>query len=507
MRIIHTDELSLSERLPLDAEYWTYCGLDCCVTQDVERGMREAYPPITHPNAYATYAFEKALQGPYLDMMLRGFAVDHSARQDAARVLHKRRENLFEKLQLLAHEVWQRPLNPASPKQLQEFFYREMCIEPVFVSKKGIRRISTDREALEKIEEQHFLARPLVSLILLLRDIDKQLQIMECQLNSRGRFDSFYNIAGTETGRPSSRESAFGTGGNAQNIDPDLRYVFIADEGMKLFSIDLEQVEARDVGFILGNLFSDWSMLDACESGDFHTTNAKKIWKERPWTGDRAADRLIAEEIFYRTFSFRDMSKRGGHLTNYMGTSWTAAKSLKVPIKIMDEFQQRYCKGEGSAYPSLPRYWQWVATQLQTKGVLHNLFGRERRFFGRPNSDATLREGIAFIPQSTTGDRMNEGLLRCWRTVPQAQMLAQGFDSITGQLPDDAQFDSRVEKMLKLIEIPLRANNGREYIVPGEAKVGWNWGAATPSNPHGLVKWKKGGEKRIAPRYDLERVM
>lgn len=515
MPYISTDLLNaarpgLGQGLSPGEIHQTYCGLDCAVTWEVHAELNRLFnqPP-------AIYSFERALQGPYLEIMQRGFRVDQFARSEGCRDLTGRIAALQETLNEFAQACWGRPLNPRSPDQLKKFFYSELGLPEVRISQKGERKVSTNREALEKLEESYLHARPIISCILAIRDLGKQLSVLDTEIDSDGRFRTSYNIAGTETGRPSSSSNAFGTGGNTQNIAPSLRYIFVADPGWKLCVIDLEQVEARDVGWFCGVLFGDWRYLNACEAGDLHTANAKLTWKELPWTGEAKADRKLAERPFYREFSYRDMAKRGGHLSNYMGTAWTMARVLKIPQAIADEFQQRYCRGkrDETAYPCISDYWGWIAEQLQTTNCLTTPFGRERHFFGRPGDDTTLREAIAFLPQSTTADRMNLGLWRVWKHMPQIQLLAQTFDSITFQYREGD--DGVIPEALARIKVELRAPNGRSYVVPGEAKIGWNWGGAVTArnqkdeeevrqarglsskkpkrlNPDGLIKWRPG---------------
>lgn len=500
MPYISTEDLA-PHLMTNEVQQQAYNGLDCCVTYEVHNELNRIFnqePEI--------YSFERALQGPYLEIMQRGFLVDQTSREMAARELRARMEVLQGILNEFAEPIWGKPLNANSYKQLQTFFYRELGLPEQWISQKGQRKLSTNREVLEKLE-QYLYARPIIACILALRDCAKQLQTFEIEIDSDGRFRTSYNIAGTESGRPSSSSNAFGTGGNAQNIAPGLRYPFIADKGYKLACIDLEQVEARDVGWFEGVLFGDWTFLDACESGDLHTNNSKLVWPELPWTGDNARDRKIADGQFYREFSYRDMSKRGGHLSNYMGTAWTMSRNLKIPLKVAEEFQSRYCKGPNCAFPAHQRYWQWIAEELQTTNKLITPFGRVRHFFGRSGDDTTLREAIAFLPQSTTADRMNLGLWKVWKYMPEVQLLGQGFDSITFQYK--GRDEDVIPQALKLLEVELvDPKSGRKYIVPAEAKVGWNWGAAVSMetinqdrgngrkpqrpNPDGLVKWKPG---------------
>lgn len=522
MPVIQTAELRPGS-LDASANHQVYCGLDSAITLEVneELGRQFNQPP-------AIYSFTRELQGPYLDIMRRGFAVDSIGRHQAAQVLRRRLGTMMAQLDRLAMTAWDRPLNARSSDQLKSFFYLKLRLPEVWQSQKGQRKLSMNREALEKLET-HLYARPFISLILAIRDLAKQLEVLETSIDSDGRFRTSYNIVGTETGRPSSSENAFGTGGNAQNISPALRYVFVSDPGYKLAVIDLEQVEARDVGFFCGCLFGDWSYLDACESGDLHSNNAKRIWPELSWPGNAAGDRAIADSNFYREFSYRDMAKRGSHLSNYMGTAWTASRFLKVPVGIMEEFQARYIRGRAAkpgrpainpAFPVIAQFWDWIASELQTTSLLETPFGRRRHFFGRPGDDTTLREAIAFMPQSTTADRTNLGLWRIWKRMPEVQVLAQTYDSVTFQYREDADEAEILSRALELMRVELIAPSGRSYVVPGEAKIGWNWGNAVSEtdvakakaggkrlprlNPGGLKKWSpKSPDTRQRPSGSL----
>lgn len=526
MPVIQTGGLTPNS-LRGNANLQVYNGLDCCITMEVFEEINKDYSGRQVP---AIYSFERALQAPYLEIMQRGFLVDDLARRAASTELRQRMTYLQEVLDEFARAVWDKGLNPRSPKQLQEFFYQRMRIPEIQISIKGERKTSLNREVLEKLHDGYLFARPFTNLILAFREAAKQLEVFETEIDSDGRIRTSYNIAGTETGRPSSSENAFGTGTNLQNIAPALRYVFVADPGWKLCVIDLEQVEARDVGFFCGCLFDDWKFLDACESGDLHTNNSKLIWPELGWTGEPLRDKELASQVFYRDFSYRDMAKRGGHLSNYFGTAWTAARSLKVPIGIMEEFQARYIRGgviKGQfvepAYPCIAKWWSWTGQQLQTSHTLTTPFGRRRHFFGRPGDDTTLREAIAFLPQSTTADRMNLGLWRVWSKMGgSVQLLAQTYDSITFQFREESSPDEIISQALELIRVELISPSGRRYVVPGEAKVGWNWGYQVLQgdvdkalkagkrpprlNPEGLAKWKLGKKDERTRRLGLARM-
>jgi DNA polymerase I-like protein with 3'-5' exonuclease and polymerase domains len=452
------------------------------------------------------YDFERALQAPALEMMLRGWKVDQYERKKAIDELKVQVAFLNKRLQrMFAVFTDGKPLgvnkktldlvNPNSPKQLQEFFYKKMHLPEVWVSKQGKRGLSMDREALEKLS-QNYYAMPICSAIMSIREATKSIKVLETEIDPDGRMRTSYNIAATETGRWSASKNAFGTGGNLQNWKERLRRIMVADQGWKICAIDLEQADAREIGFTMGVLFDDWTYLDACESGDLHTNSCKLVWPELGWSGEPGYDRKLAEQIFYRDFSYRDMSKRGGHGTTYLGTPFTMSRHLKVPVRVMELFQERFF----NAYPSIPRLHLWAARELQTSYRLRTYFGRDRHFMGRANDDSTLREAVAFLGQSPTADRMSRGVYNIWEQLRHRTRLI-------GQLHDAVYFLYRPEEEAEIIplalrccEIPVKAPNGRSFFVPGEAKVGWNWSKKhdekkpldakrNPFNPNGLVKW------------------
>lgn len=470
---------------------WWYNSLDAAVTLEIHEGLLAK----NGNNSRSVYDFERSLQGPALDMMLRGFRIDFAWRNHMIAVTEKRLEKVEEQLQRLAHATWGKELNPRSPTQLKDFFYNALSLPEVWTSKKGVRSLSTDREALEKLS-QYYIALPVINSVLLARDASKKLSVLRTSIDPDGRMRCTYNVCGTETGRWASSRNVFGRGSNLQNITEELRRMFVADPGYILVYIDGEQAESHGVGFIHGRLFGDWTYLDMCEAGDLHTAVAKLVWPKMDWTGDLKKDRELAEQPFYRHFSFRDMSKRGGHGTNYYGKPHTMARHLKVNKGLIEVFQHNYFK----EIPAMSRWHTWVAEQISNHSNLITFVGRSRDFFGRPNDDTTLREAIAFEPQSVVGDLINEGGYRVWKKFPQAQALGQHHDAYVFQIPVDQV--SIIPEMIKTFEIPVTDPASRRTLtIRGEAKVGWNWANSEVSipvekrkfrdgNPDGLVKWK-----------------
>ena len=488
---------------------WVYNGLDCAVTLEIRNTLLQQLDPITRK----TYNFSLALQGPIFEMSLRGLLVDKARR---AEVLAKYRNQLMQigtQLDAIINDGIGLSLNWRSNAQLKKLFYDVMSLPPVRKrDANGAMSPTVNREALEKLT-QYMMAEPLCNRILLLRDIDKKRSFLETELDADSRMRSNYNIAGTNTGRLSSAVSDFGTGTNSQNVDRDLRSVFVADKGMKLGNLDLEQADARNVGAINWNLFvgshgEDFAgaYLNACESGDLHTTVCRMAWHDLNWADDAKANKVVAEAIAYRNDSYRQLAKKLGHGTNYYGTPPTMARHTKVDRKIIEEFQARYFRG----FPAIPAWHEWVKSELKSTHQLTTLMGRRRSFFGRAEEASTLREAIAFAPQSMTADEVDTGLLRLFR-ANRVQLLAQVHDSILIQYPEE-QEDEIIPWAIDLMKVTIPLTKGREFHVPVDAKVGWNWGDTTfekdgktvKENPDGLMKYKGHDPRKRTEKVPLD---
>lgn len=486
---------TLSPNLDPHTSYQVYNGLDCCLTFEIFETLENQLRQKSEPHAALIYSFERAMQAPALDIMKRGWRIDQKERESGQALLRVKQSKLTAILNVLASAVWDKSLNANSPAQLKSFFYVHMGLPEQHSIVQGVRRVSTNREALEKLSV-YFYAKPLINAILALREVTKKLSVLETEVSRDGRMRTSYNVAGTETGRWNSSASADGSGTNLMNVTEELRRMFVPDPGMKIGHLDKEQAEARVVGLLVYKVCGDSTYLDACESGDLHTTTARLVWPSLNWTGDNAQDREIAEQAFYRHFSYRDMSKRGGHLTNYFGKPPMMGRHLKIPVQTAINFQDSYFK----AFPGIREWHEWVRRELAKSQSLTTLLGRSRTFYGRPGDDATLREAIAFEPQSVIGDMVNLIIWLIWKHERRAQLLGQTYDSIDLQYPDNPEAEASIlTHCLKLAEIPLTARD-RTIIIPTECSTGYNWSKHDPKcrihkdgNPRGLKKWRGSG--------------
>jgi len=500
VRIIQTADLVQGKKLSRNDKDWIYNGLDCCVTLEVFHEIQ----PMLDNTSQRTYEFSMTLQGPVMEMQTRGVLIDIERRNQVLGKYKAQIARVARNLSRIVKKGIGVDLNWRSPKQLGQLLYDVMGIPAVRKrNAHGFMARTTNRDALEKLTN-YFMAEPICNHILTLRDLDKKRQFLETGIDKDNRIRCNFNIGGTNSGRLSSSMSDFSTGTNLQNIDPDLRSVFIPEPGMKFGNLDLEQADSRNLGAMCWNLFHKshgeefaGSYLDACESGDLHTTVCQMASPELEWTGDLTKDRKLADQVYYRNKTYRDKSKTLGHGTNFLGKPPTMAKHSKFPVSDIILFQSNYFK----AFACIPEYHKWVAAQLKEFGCLETLLGRRRFFFGRHYDEKTIRDAVAYIPQSMTADEIDQGIINIFMNRLRAkfdiQLLIQVHDSILFQYPEHLEHEIIPWALAQLkLTIPLFAD--REYFVPVDAQVGWNWGYQTDDNPGGMIKYT-GKDERTRP--------
>lgn len=494
-RIIHTDNVGPDEITNQTERDWIYNGLDCCVTREVLDAIEPQLDEVTG----ATYDFSRALQGPVLEMNLRGVLVDQHRKTEVIDEFYDKIDHLERNLERIVLEGVGMPgFNWRSNNDLQTLFYEKLQI-PV-VTYKG--RPTVNRAALEKMEA-YTIAKPIVAHMSAMRELAKKIGVLKTGIDSDGRIRTTYNIAGTDTGRFSSSGSAFGTGGNLQNIEESLRSIFIADPGYKFAKCDAKSGESFVVGAIEWNLFNDPTYLEACESGDPHTAVARICWPQLDWTGDLKRDKAIAEGPYYRHYSYRFMCKKLGHGSNYGGFPATLAAQTKLPVEVVVAFQPKYF----GAFPAHQRWQDHVKKEIMTKGVLTSLTGRRRWFFGHRNDPETFRAAIAYDPQGSLADIVNTAMLRIWRKN-YVIIALQDHDALTFMYPEEIE-DEIIPQIMQDLVVRVPLANGRELAIPYDCKVGWNRGDYDPiKNPEGLRDYK-GTEtrKREAQVGILDRII
>lgn len=461
-----------------------YNGFDVIVTRDVHNALAAQMDP----SSQRAYDFSRALQGPTMEMKLRGVLIDQVRKQEVIDDLAEKIDQLEGQLERIVLDgVGMQSFNWRSNDDLQSLFYEHLGLP----TETFHGRPTTNRAARESLAK-YPPATQICEHLNLMADLAKKVSTLNTEIDPDGRIRTSYNIAGTNTGRFSSSFSEFGTGGNLQNIEEGLRSIFIADPGFKFAKCDAKSGESFCVGAIEWNLFRDGRYLDACETGDPHTAVARICWPNRDWTGDLKHDKDVAEQPFYRHYTYRFMCKKLGHGSNYGGQANTLAEQTKLDVSIVSAFQPRYF----AAFPAHKLWHAWVDAQLRKLGYIDTVdsLGRRRYFFKRRSDPDTYREALAYSPQGSLANIVNSAMLRIWhmRLCP---IVMHDHDALTFMYPEAAE-DVILGQILPALVHSEPLEGGRTLRIPYDCKVGWNKGDYDPErNPEGLRDYRGPGSE------------
>jgi uracil-DNA glycosylase family 4 len=453
------------------------------------------------PEAYCvTYEREMSYVEPLYRFSQRGVKVDIEGIRKLQEILEKEQATIEAGLSMLAG--W--TVNPRSPPQIAKLLYDQLSVPrgpktpPSSKFPEGQWSMSDIVLADLSLKCANAKQRTAIRLVREARERSSLVsKFCEIELDDDGRMRCHYDPAKTVTGRLASRKFyPTGRGTNLQNVPRDFRVrsVFVPDDGFVLGNADLKQAESLVVAHISGDpemlrLHSDEYMFGGKDGHKY----VASFLLEKPIE-------LVSEED-------RQIGKTCRHALNY------ALGPQKLMLKINQEgedtgvfvtlmqakiYRIKYLQ----LHPMLPQWWRWVNSKLQDTHTLSNLLGRPRTFYDRP--EHILPDAIAYIPQSTVGDALNIGLVRCNADEELQdlgyQPLLQVHDSIVFQAPETT-FDQVAGRVKELLRVPITIVDRPGYEpydieIPVDMEYGWNWGkqdkpkeGKPQKNPNGLRRW------------------
>jgi len=417
-------------------EWWNYNGMDAIVPVDA---FPKQFSVLEKQGNTETYERQRLLIEPLIYMSERGIKIDVEGMEKYKKEQQSTLDDLAWKLnQEVGHEI-----NYNSPKQLADYFYKTCGIRPY--KKKNANNDfvdTTDVDALKRIFRRDCEGSQAARLMLDIRSLSKRIStyLNTGKVDNDGRYRSSYKPVGTDTGRLSSGETIFGTGGNQQNWPHDLLKFFRFDEGYIGYSFDISQGENRIVAYVGGII----SQIEAFERGiDLHKMTASIIFN-KPYDLISSVDG--SSTLGDGRQSERYWGKKGNHAINYDVSYKTFALKNELPEaeakNILDKIHRGYPQIRGG-------YHVTVQNMLKHNRVVTNLFGRSRTFLGpvvpsgnsvpRAACDATYRAAYAHLPQSTIADKINEqGIEFIYYNQDmfgEIELLTQIHDSIVFQIP------------------------------------------------------------------------
>lgn len=335
------------------------------------------------------------------------------------------------------YEIIGKPVEIASTKQLQEYFYDRLRITPPAETETGQR--SVNEKALEKIK--HPIGTKVAELVLRWRSLNKLASTyLEPYKDLYGRVHPHWNATGARTGRFSS------SGPNLQNIPKDdkIRRIFIPDN--EFFDFDFSQVELR----IAADISGQRNMIQAFkEDADMHSYTSAMV---------------LSKEIADVTKEERQIGK---HL-NFSVIYGSGSDGIQEKLGMTKVQADKVLNYFHSSFPQLRAQSKYLQRQAERDGYVRTLFGRKLPV----NPDKTFTAGN-YVVQGSAGDILKIALLK----------TAKYVDSVGGKIRntvhDQILFDNVNEadgEEIRIImqdfnmssEIPLKVDLQRSKVSWGD---------------------------------------
>lgn len=243
---------------------------------------------------------------------------------------------------------------------------------------------------------------------------------------------------------------------------PNVKRWLVADPGYLFFEVDLQKADAQVV---------------AWDSGD---EKLKSIFKR---IADTPPEQLsnhgpeclcfycsVGQDVFGDRYTAKlyKRCKAGVHASNYQVKPATLAKTLGIKTVEASDFIRRYY----ATYPGIQAWHHRVANEVRgVRQTIYNAYGFRKVYQGNV-TDATVREALAWIPQSTVAKTINKGMRRVHKEVTWVQILTQVHDSFAGQIPEDRLEDRHEIREASRIEIPY----DEPLVIGRDIAVGPSWG-------------------------------
>lgn len=193
---------------------------------------------------------------------------------------------------------------------------------------------------------------------------------------------------------------------------PNVREMFIPDEGMEMFDLDLDSADLRIVAWE-----SDCKWIKDCFARGVkpYVEVAREYYHDQSITKSHPA---------YQVF------KKLCHGTHYLGKAPTIAAQCGLLVNEVERIQKWYF----GVCPEIAAWQDRLIKKAQRTATMENAFGYRKKWFDRIEGNI-LNEMVAWIPQSTVALIINHGYVAIDEKLPDVEILLQVHDSLTGQYP------------------------------------------------------------------------
>lgn len=464
-----------------EIEFWKYNAKDSAVAFEVQEATER---DLKRFGQLSCFEHDMSVWKPLKAMSMKGLNTNKEVRLE---VSSKANDYIISAQQDI-NSIVGREVDTASHVDIKKCLYHDLAL-PIQYDKQT-KKPSSDATALHRLVKH--TSSPIPNLIIDVRRFAKlKSTYLDTPLYTDGRFHCTYNQARTTTFRLSSSEYVLGGGANLQNIPTrkrnDPRYddlvsaykkTFLADPGHILGKRDLKQAEAMVVAYLARDIKQ---MEDFAGGIDTHSVAASFLFDadyQTIYDGHRNGDPK------YKAWRF--FGKKIRHASNYRtGKITLSDEFIKEGIEVTPKECQRMLDAMYSGIPMVVNWQKETEHQIREKRVLTTPLGRRRYFMGKVNDD-TVREALAFVPQSTVAHVLDIGIDIAYRWLEQQEnpdifdLLMNIHDAIIWQSPSHL-IHTHADLIGEFMKVPLEIH-GRTLVIPSDLAIGPSWGELSEVN-------------------------
>ena len=425
---------------------------ESCCAYALMLAYRDAKSRESETNAKLYRALELPLAYVLFDMERTGVRVDMTKFP----AFSEKFKGEMDKLSARIYQLAGTEFNLNSPFQLSEVLFDRLGYSARGVKKNIRGGYSTSAEVLEKLAEDHEIAR----LILKYREVQK-LQSTYVDgirpLVAGGIVHTTYYQTMTTTGRLSSANP------NLQNIPVrtemgrELRKLFIAREGNLLIDADYSQIELR----LLAHFSQCKALLDAYHDNlDIHAATAAKLFN--------VALSDVTPEL-----------RRRAKTINFGIIYGMSAFGLAKDLGCSNDEAQRYINAYFATHPEVRAYMEENVRRAKEDGYVTTLLGRKRYIVelksGNFNQRAFGERAAMNMPlQGSAADIIKIAMLRVTKRLAQDGMAAKLVLQVHDELILDAP-ESEAEAAKALLKEEMEAATQLRVPLIAEVSTGKSW--------------------------------
>lgn len=450
-------------------KFWEYNVKDCCITRKVQGRTLIELKRDGLDKFFFNHVMR--LQPHLVRMIVGGIKCDKELKDVVAEEMEAQVGALLNEFQALVHEATGDDgydPNPNSWPQLQTLFFRKLKLVG-----RGTSTNAENRKCMRSHPRTPEPAQRMLDKLDIYKEEHKFLTTYAgSRLDPDERFRCEYKQFGTQSspGRLSSAQTSWKTGMNLQNQPERSKGMFVADDGYVLLYFDLEQAEARYVAWDAN--IEQWkedferARLNP-GSFDCHRSLASAMWG------------IPYDEVPLKDFdeqggkTKRYIAKRCRHGLNYRMQAQTLATKTGLPFReALDAFNVYH-----HITPELRDWWEALTREVRANQALFSSYGRRLIILERL-TDAAMESIVAFRPQSTIGDKVNEVIYLSHdhpRWPASARIALNNHDALIAlSKPDDAMRCLSI--MRKYAEEPIMVTSTmtkkiEPMIIPAECKM------------------------------------